>query len=135
MDCVFCAIRDGTVPAVKVFEDDKTLVFMDINPLNDGHMLVIPKRHSANIFEIPEDDLAAVALVAKRMAAAAARALRPDGLNLLQANGPAAGQSVEHFHVHVIPRWMADGKGFDWVLVRGDIDRIKDVAERIKAEL
>lgn len=135
MDCVFCSIRDGKIPAIKVFEDDKTLAFMDINPLNDGHLLVIPKRHSANLFEIPEEDLTAVIETAKNMAWAVNKALRPDGLNLLQANFPAAGQSVEHFHIHVIPRWMGDGKGFEWVLVRGDSDRIKNIADKIKAQL
>lgn len=135
MDCVFCGIRDGTVPSVRVYEDERTIAFMDINPINDGHMLVVPKKHSATIFEIEEEDLLAVALTVRKMANAVRKALRPDGLNLMQANGAAAGQTVEHFHVHVIPRWMADGKGFDWMLIRGDMSRISQVAESIKAQL
>lgn len=135
MDCVFCKIRDGAIPGVKVFENDRTLAFMDINPVNDGHLLVIPKRHSANIFEIPEDDLAAVALTAKRMAVAVNKALEPEGLNLLESNGRAAGQTVAHFHMHVIPRWAGDRKGLSWVMVGGDVDQIKQIADRIKAEL
>ncbi len=136
MDCIFCAIRDGQIPAVKVFEDDRTLAFMDISPLNDGHLLVIAKQHHPNLFEISDEDLAAVSRVAKKMALAIAKAIRPDGLNLFQANGPAAGQTIEHFHLHVIPRWLMDGKGVYWEPpVKGDANRIKDAAEKIKAQM
>ncbi len=135
MECVFCKIRDGLIPSVKVFEDERILAIMDINPLNEGHLLVIPKAHAATIYDIAEDDLGRSAVVAKRIALAAQRALRPDGLNLVQANGVAAFQSVPHFHLHLIPRWNGDGKGFDWKLVKGDLERIRETGEKIRAAL
>ena len=135
MDCVFCKIRDGLIPSVKVFEDERIFAIMDINPLNEGHLLVIPKAHAATIYDIAEDDLGRSAVVAKRIALAAQRALRPDGLNLVQANGAAAFQSVPHFHLHLIPRWNGDGKGFDWKLVKGDPEKIRGVGEKIRAAL
>ena len=135
MDCVFCKIRDGLIPSVKVFEDERIFAIMDINPLNEGHLLVIPKAHAATIYDIAEDDLARSAVVAKRIALAAQRALRPDGLNLVQANGAAAFQSVPHFHLHLIPRWNGDGKGFDWKLVKGNPERIRATGEKIRAAL
>ena len=135
MDCVFCKIRDGLIPSVKVYEDERTFAIMDINPLNEGHLLVIPKAHAATIYDIAEDDLGRSAVIARRIALAAQRALRPDGLNLLQANGAAAFQSVPHFHLHLIPRWSGDGKGFDWKLVKGDPERIRATGERIRVAL
>ncbi len=135
MDCVFCAIRDGKIPSFKVYEDGRTLAFMDINPINDGHLLVMSKLHAPTIYDIPDEDCTAVMLSAKRLAIAVNAVLKPEGLNLLQANGPAAVQSVPHYHLHVIPRWMNDGKGMDWPLVRGDMEHIKSVAEQIKGAL
>ena len=135
MDCVFCKIREGLIPSVKVYEDERIFAIMDINPLNEGHLLVIPKAHAATIYDIAEDDLSRSAVVAKRIALAVQRALRPDGLNLLQANGAAAFQSVPHFHLHLIPRGKGDGKGFDWTLVKGDLEKIRSTGEKIRAAL
>ena len=135
MDCVFCKIRDGQIPSVKVYDDDRTFAIMDINPLNEGHLLVIPKTHAATIYDIAEPDLSRSAVVAKRIALAVQKALQPDGLNLLQANGAAAFQSVPHFHLHLIPRWGGDGKGFDWRLVKGDPERIRATGQNILAAL
>ena len=134
-DCVFCKIRDGQIPSVKIHEDERTLTFMDINPLSAGHCLVVTKRHAATIFEAEAEDLAAAIVTAKRVAAAIRDALRPDGLNMLQANGAAAFQSVPHFHLHLIPRWADDGKGFDWPLVPGDREAIVTAGERLRARL
>src|SRR2546428_4014988 len=116
-DCVFCRIRDGRTPAMKVFEDERTICIMDINPLSAGHCLVLSKAHAATIFDAQVVDLQAAIVTAQRVAIALKQTLEPDGLNVLQANGPAAFQSVAHFHLHLIPRWMRDGKGFDWKLV------------------
>ena len=135
MECVFCKIRDGQIPSVTIDEDERTLTFMDINPLNAGHCLVVTKRHAATLFEAEPDDLAAVIVAAKRIALGIRAALEPDGLNLLQANGAAAFQSVPHFHLHLIPRWKDDGKGFDWKLVPGDRDAIAKSADRIRSAL
>jgi histidine triad (HIT) family protein len=134
-DCVFCRLRDGQIPSTRVYEDERTIAFMDINPLNDGHALVIPRVHAATIFEVDEADLGAAIVTAKRVANAIRQALRPDGLNLVQANGAAAFQSVPHFHLHLIPRFTGDGKGFDWPMVPGDRGRIQGVAEKIRTAL
>lgn len=134
-DCVFCKIRDGQIPSLKVFEDDRTLAVMDINPVSHGHCLVIPKAHAATLFEAEVEDLEAVIVAAQQVARAIREALAPDGLNMLQANGAAAFQSVLHFHLHLIPRWANDGKGFDWKLVPGHRDQIMKAGERIRALL
>jgi len=135
MDCIFCKIRDGEIPSVTIYDDERTFAIMNINPLNDGHLLVIPKAHAAMVYDITEEDLAGAAVVAKRIASAVRKALRPDGLNIVQANGAAAFQSVAHLHLHLIPRWINDGKGFDWKLVRGEPERIRAIGEKIRAAL
>ena len=132
-DCVFCKIRDGQIPSMRIDEDERTLTFMDINPLSPGHCLVVTKRHVPTLFEADVEDLEAAAATARRVALAIREALKPDGLNLLQANGAAAFQSVPHFHLHLIPRWTGDGKGFDWKVVPGDRARIQAAADRIRA--
>lgn len=132
-DCVFCRIRDGEIPSFKIYEDPKTLAFMDINPLNPGHCLVASKTHFATIFEAEVLDLQAAIAVAKKVATAVRSAMQADGVNILQANGAAAFQSVPHFHFHVIPRFTNDGKGFDWKLVPGDRQQIGLNGERIRS--
>jgi histidine triad (HIT) family protein len=134
-DCVFCKIRDGQIPSFKIYEDSKTLAFMDINPLNPGHCLVITKTHAATIFDVEVLDLQAAIAAAKKLAVAVKGAVQSDGVNILQANGAAAFQSVPHFHFHVIPRFTNDGKGFDWKLVAGDKQQIGMNGERIRAVL
>jgi histidine triad (HIT) family protein len=134
-DCVFCRLRDGQIPSVKVYEDERTLAFMDINPLSPGHCLVIPRAHAATLFDAEPTDLQAAITTAQKVARALREALAPDGLNMVQANGAAAFQSVPHFHLHLIPRWADDGKGFDWKLVPGDRDQITKTGERLRALL
>ena len=134
-DCVFCKIRDGEIPSYKIYEDERTMCFLDINPLNSGHCLVATKAHAATIFEADLEDLQAAIATAKQVALALRRAMKPDGLNLLQANGAAAFQSVPHFHLHLIPRWNRDGKGFDWKLVPGDRSHIVKIGEKLRAAL
>ena len=133
--CVFCKIRDGQLPAMKVYEDERTLAFMDINPLNAGHCLVVTRAHAPTIWDSDEADLSAAITSAKKVALALREAVKPDGLNILQANGAAAFQSVPHFHLHLIPRWNNDGKGFDWTLVPGDRSQILQVGERVRQAL
>ena len=134
-DCVFCMIRDGKIPSSKIYDDARTLAVMDINPLSRGHCLVAPKAHAATLYEVDVEDLKAVAATAKKLATAIKKALSPDGLNLLQANGAAAFQSVPHFHLHLIPRWANDGKGFDWKVVPGNREEIVGTADRIRTML
>ncbi len=109
MDCIFCAIAEGKAPAEVVFEDEETLAFLDINPANPGHTLVIPRRHARNVYDLDEQTAAAVMKTAVRVAQAIKRALQPDGMNLVQSNERAGGQEIFHFHIHIIPRWYGDG--------------------------
>ncbi|HEV2056950.1 MAG TPA: HIT family protein [Methylomirabilota bacterium] len=132
-DCVFCMIRDGKIPSAKVYDDERTLAFMDINPLTRGHCLVATKAHAATLYDADVEDLKAAITTAKKVAGALRKAFSPDGLNVLQANGAAAFQSVPHFHLHLIPRWTGDGKGFDWKLVPGNREEIMGIADRIRA--
>ena len=134
-DCVFCKIRDGQIPSMKVYEDERTLCIMDINPLNSGHCLVLPKSHAATIWDAEIADLQAAMATARRVAVALKVAVQPDGLNVLQANGAAAFQSVFHFHLHLIPRWNNDGKGFDWKLVPGDREQIMKIGDKLRTHL
>lgn len=109
MTSIFSRIVHGEIPAAKVYEDDLTLAFMDINPASRGHLLVICKEESPDIFSVSEEALLATARTTQRVAHAIRKALQPDGLNILQNNGAAAGQVVFHYHVHIIPRWEGDG--------------------------
>lgn len=106
--CIFCKIVRSEIPAIKVYEDEHTLTFMDIQPASPGHTLVISKTHAANLLEIAEPDLLAVALTVQRIARAVQRALEPDGLRIGQFNGATAGQTVLHYHVHIVP--MREGQ-------------------------
>ena len=133
--CVFCKIRDGQIPSMKIYEDARTLAFMDINPLNAGHCLVVARSHAPTIWDSDEEDLRAAITSAKKVALAVREAVKPDGLNILQANGTAAFQSVPHFHLHLIPRWNNDGKGFDWSPVPGDRAQIIEIGERVRQAL
>ena len=107
-DCIFCKVLAGEIPAAMVDEDEHTVAFMDINPWTRGHALVIPRRHSRNLYDVPEDDLAHVGAAAKRLALRMRDRLGCDGINLLNSAEPAAWQTIFHFHVHVIPRYAGD---------------------------
>ncbi|MBW3002393.1 HIT family protein [Candidatus Woesearchaeota archaeon] len=108
-DCIFCKIVKGEIPCQKVYEDDKILAFLDIMPVHKGHTLVIPKEHHTDILDMPDDTLAELAKVAKKVSKAVKEATKADGFNIGQNNGAAAGQAVFHFHLHVIPRFNNDG--------------------------
>ena len=108
--CVFCGIVAGTIPCAKVAEDATTFAFMDIDPGSDGHLVVIPKRHSADLVEVSADDLAATTLTAQRIAKVVLSELGADGVNLLNCCRTAAWQTVFHFHLHVIPRYHDKSK-------------------------
>ncbi|MEE6164184.1 MULTISPECIES: HIT family protein [unclassified Mycolicibacterium] len=133
--CLFCGIVSGDVPSTKVAEDDSTYAFMDIHPGSDGHLLVVPKRHSKDLLDIPADDLAAVTLAAQRLAKAAVTELDADGVNLLNCCGADAWQTVFHFHLHVIPRYTdatKDRLTLPWTPgVRGDSGAIAAFGNRI----
>ncbi len=134
-DCIFCKIVRGEIPSFKLYEDDKTLAFMDINPINPGHALIVPKHHAPNIVETPDDWLAAAMVTTRRVARGVETALKPHGMNIVQANGPGAAQSVFHLHIHVVPRAENDGIKMNWGINPGKMDEIKALAEKIKAAL
>lgn len=133
-DCVFCKIVRGEIPAIRVHEDERTLTFMDIQPASPGHALVISKAHAPNLLEIAEPDLLAVAMVTQRVARAVQRALAPDGLRIGQFNGAAAGQTVPHYHVHVVPMREGQRSGAHG-RERAKPEDLKALATRIRAAL
>ena len=130
-DCLFCRIVAGDVPATRVHEDERTIAFMDIAPATRGHALVIPRAHSRDLLEIEPEDLQASAIAAQRLAARLKERLGADGVNLLNACGAAAWQSVFHFHIHVIPRYNRDPLRLPWVPSEGDPDEIDAAAQEI----
>jgi len=133
--CIFCAIAAGQAPAIVVYEDEHTMAFMDIKPATRGHLLVIPRRHSRDLFDVSAEDLQHVMRTVQRVARAADRALQPDGLNLMQSNRIAAFQSVYHFHVHLIPRWFGDGIVPPWRHAPGDPQVLQELGAKIRAAL
>lgn len=134
-NCIFCKIIAGQMPCFKLLEDDSTLAIMDIYPANDGHCLVLSKEHFPTVFDISDDAFAAVSRSACRVARAVNQALLPMGLNLVQANGPGAQQSVAHFHIHVLPRKPGDELKLNWGVKAGNTDTIAAIAEKIRAKL
>ena len=135
-DCIFCKIAAGEIPCTKVYEDNQVLAFMDIMPLNRGHLLVIPKEHYENILEIDCELYGRLAALICTIAKAVQGAIAPDGLNVMQLNGAAANQVVPHLHVHLVPRWEADGVTISsWDPKPGDADVIAAAAKDIVAKL
>jgi histidine triad (HIT) family protein len=131
-DCLFCKIVAGEIPSQRVDEDERTVAFMDINPATRGHALVIPRRHVANLLEIEADHLEATIAAAQRLARAVSERLGADGVNLINSCGPAAWQTVFHFHVHVIPRYEGDPLKLPWTPSPGDPDEIAAAADQLR---
>ena len=132
-DCLFCKIAAGDIPATRVYEDERTIAFMDINPGTRGHLLVIPREHYADLLEIDPDELAAVTRTAQIMAARASDRLDAVGVNLLNSCGAQAWQTIFHFHVHVIPRYRDDPLRLPWVPGPGDADEIAAAGAALRA--
>jgi histidine triad (HIT) family protein len=131
-DCIFCKIATGEAPAQIVQEDDQTVAFMDLNPWTRGHALVIPRRHSRNIYDIEDEDLDRTVEAAKRLALTMRDRLGCDGVNLLNSSEPAAWQSVFHFHVHVIPRYEDDPLRLPGSPMDVGEDELAEVAEQLR---
>lgn len=135
-DCIFCKIVAGEIPCIKVFEDESALAFMDISPLNKGHLLVIPKEHFETILDVDPPLYGHLASVICRLAKAVNAGLAPEGMNLMQLNGKAGNQVVPHVHLHLVPRWTGDGLTITaWEPVPGDMGHIAAIAEIIKDKL
>ncbi len=114
-DCIFCKIVAGKIPSEKVYEDESLLAFMDIGPVQPGHVLLIPKKHYERFTELPEDLAAALGRKLPALSRAVVAAAKADGFNLFQTNGACSGQVVPHVHIHIIPRHEGDGYSFRWV--------------------
>lgn len=131
-DCIFCKIVARELPAMIIDEDEQTLAFMDIAPATKGHALVIPKRHATDLWEIEPDQLAAVSVAAQRIALRLRDRLPVDGVNLINSCRPAAWQTVFHFHMHVIPRYVGDPLRLPWDPSPGETDDIAVIAAQLR---
>lgn len=105
-DCIFCKIANGEIPSKTLYEDEDFRVILDLGPATRGHALILPKEHAANLYELPDETAAKAMILAKKMGARMVEKLHADGLNLVQNNGETAGQTVLHFHLHLIPRYQ-----------------------------
>ncbi|MDP3646028.1 MAG: HIT family protein [bacterium] len=134
LNCIFCKIVRGELPSIKVYEDDATLAFLDINPVHPGHTLVVPKEHAGNIFEISSEHWASVQETVRKVAVAVEKATEADGVNMLMNNREHAGQVVDHAHVHLIPRFQGDGLN-RWPHKPLDMQEGSSLAEKIRGAL
>ena len=134
-DCVFCKIVEGQIPSTKVHEDGLTLAFMDIGQVNPGHVLVAVKPHVENLYGLDDALAAAVFQTAAHVARAVQKAYAPEGVTLYQANGPAAGQTVFHFHLHLVPRYDKDGMHLTWPAKNPPREQLEVDAAKIRAAL
>ena len=114
-NCIFCKIIAGEIPSNTIYEDDEFKVVLDVSPASKGHALILPKEHAANIYELPDELAAKAMILAKKMATKMTEKLGCDGFNIVQNNGEVAGQTVFHFHMHLIPRYADDGVKLGWV--------------------
>ena len=133
-DCLFCKIIKGEIPSAKVYEDEHSFAFLNIRPINPGHTLLVPKKHFANLYEMPDEILANLAPVIKKLGIAVKKAVGADGINIGMNNDPAAGQLVFHAHIHIMPRFKNDGhEHWHGTPYKNDAE-IKTVAENIASE-
>ena len=131
-DCLFCKIVSGEIPGEMVDQDERTVAFMDINPATRGHALAVPRRHARDLLEIEVEDLEATIVAAQRLARRAHERLGADGVNLLNSCGQAAWQTVDHFHIHVIPRYEGDPLRLPWTPAEGDPEEIAAAAQALR---
>ena len=134
-NCIFCKIANGDIPSETVYEDERFRVILDLAPAAKGHALILPKDHFVNLYEIDDDVLAGVSLLAKKVARAMKEGLKCDGLNIVQNNGELAGQTVFHYHMHVIPRYEDDGQVIGWKPGESTPEGQAKIAEKIRAGL
>ena len=134
-ECIFCKLANGDIPTMSLYEDEDFNVIFDAGPATFGHALIMPKEHYANIYEIDEEILGKAYKLAKKLATVMTDVFRADGFNLLQNNGEAAGQSVFHFHIHLIPRYKGDGAIAPWKPGEQDVEKLTEALQKIKAAL
>lgn len=134
-NCIFCKLANGSIPTLTVYEDNVLRAIMDIAPANKGHIIILPKIHASNIFLLDDEFVAKAFILAKKLASAIQEATGCDGVNILQNNGSAAGQTVFHFHVHVIPRFKTDDCNLSWLPIEYKNGEAEDLAKKISAYL
>ena len=134
-NCIFCKIAAGELPSTTLYEDQDFRVILDLGPASKGHALILPKEHYANIYEIPDELAAKAIILAKKMAGIMTRALNCDGFNIVQNNGEPAGQTVFHFHMHLIPRYEDDQVGLTWNPGSLTEEDKEEVLRKVMAEL
>ena len=130
-DCIFCRIAAGEIPSRTLYEDGQFRVILDLGPATKGHALILPKEHAANLYELPDETAAEAMKLAKKMALLLRDKLHCDGLNLVQNNGEVAGQTVSHFHLHLIPRYDGDGQKINWVPSEPSQEELEAVRKEI----
>jgi len=133
-DCVFCKIVTGQIPSTRVYEDEHALAFMDIGQVNPGHVLVAVKKHADNLYALDDAQAAAVARAGLQVARAIRDAFKPEGLSVYQANGKAAGQTVFHYHIHLLPRHAGDGMELTWPVKNPPREMLEGYAEKIRKQ-
>ena len=133
-NCIFCKIAAGEIPSKTLYEDEEFRVILDLGPANKGHALILPKDHYADLFALPEEKAEKVIRLAKKMGAQIKDALHADGLNLVQNNGECAGQTVFHFHMHIIPRFKNDGQKIGWIPGKPSGEELEEVRKEIVGE-
>lgn len=134
-DCIFCKISSGDIPSSTIYEDDNFRVILDLGPATKGHALILPKKHFKNIFEMDDETASKIFVLAKKVACAMKKALNCDGLNIVQNNEEIAGQTVFHFHMHIIPRYKGDGQHILWKPGTSDSETLKQLAAEIASAL
>ena len=134
-DCIFCKLANGVFPTNTVYEDDMFRVILDLGPASPGHMLILPKEHYANLYELPEEIAAEAMKLAKKLAIAAKAALNADGVNVVQNNEEAAGQTVMHYHLHVVPRFFGVGQFNAWEPGSAAPEELAEQAAKIAEKL
>ena len=134
-NCIFCKIANGEIPAATLYEDENFRVILDLGPASKGHALLLLKSHAANIYELSDEMAAKAMILAKKMATAMTAALKCDGFNIVQNNGECAGQTVFHFHMHLIPRYKGDQVGITWHPGElSDVDK-EEILLKVKEQL
>ena len=130
-NCIFCKIANGEIPSKTIHEDDKFRVILDLGPATRGHALILPKDHYKNIYEIPDETIADAMVLAKKMAIKMTQTLHADGFNIVQNNNEIAGQTVFHFHIHLIPRYDGDGQNINWVPEEMSEEELENIMKQI----
>lgn len=129
-DCIFCKIVSGEIPSKTLYEDDEFRVILDLEPATRGHALILPKSHAANLYELPDETASKILVLAKKLAIQMTDKLHCDGMNLVQNNGEAAGQTVMHFHLHMIPRYKEDGQEINWQPGKSTQEELEEIRKQ-----